>query len=81
MDLSTHYASSTSDNKSDPYITIEKITVSYYDNSDGWMPKYDTSLNFGRAYGDPIYYQDGDATEWTEATDKPHTPQRRDSKG
>ena len=54
--------------KSDPYITIEKITVSYYDNSDGWMPKYDTSLNFGRAYGDPIYYQDGDATEWTEAT-------------
>ncbi len=54
--------------KSQSPIPIQKITVSYYDNSDGWMPKYDTSLNFGRAYGDPIYYQDGDATEWTEAT-------------
>ena len=49
-------------------LVIKKIEVTYYDNSDGWVPKYDTSLNFGRAYGDPIYYQDGDATEWTEAT-------------
>ena len=38
-------------------IYISKIEVTYYDNTDNWIPKYETSLKFGKAYGDPIFYR------------------------
>lgn len=50
------------------YLQIRKIIVQYYDNSDGWMPKYDNTMKYGKNYADVIYYKDDDATDWTEAT-------------
>ena len=54
------------------YLQIRKIIVQYYDNSDGWMPKYDNSISFGKPYGDKIYYRESATNEftgeWNEAT-------------
>ena len=50
------------------HLQIRKIIVQYYDNSDGWMPKYDNTMKYGKNYADVIYYKDDDATDWTEAT-------------
>ena len=53
-------------------IYISKIEVTYYDNTDNWIPKYETSLKFGKAYGDPIFYRTSEDnttyTEWHHAT-------------
>ena len=53
-------------------LVIKKIEVTYYDNSDGWMPKYDNSISFGKPYGDKIYYRESATNEftgeWNEAT-------------
>ena len=53
-------------------LVIRKIEVTYYDNSDGWMPKYDNSISFGKPYGDKIYYRESATNEftgeWNEAT-------------
>ncbi|MDE5723180.1 MAG: hypothetical protein K2H99_03245, partial [Paramuribaculum sp.] len=50
------------------YFQIFNIQIQYYDNSDGWMPAYDNTFSYGRNYADAIYYKNGDATDWTEAT-------------
>ena len=51
------------------YLQIRQIIITFYDNSDGWIPAKDTNLTYGMNYATPIYYQNGESIDtWTEAT-------------
>ena len=48
-------------------ITIQSIEITYYDNTGKWMPKYEASQSFGKAYGDKISYRtSSDGSEYSE---------------
>lgn len=50
------------------YLNFQDFTVTYGDDADGRTDAIHNHLTYGADYATPIYYKDGDATEWTKVT-------------